>query len=110
MRLRLSKFLMRMALVVLRPGPLDGADRMEDEEVAAALCVAPSHPVWRGVMELLRRHADAARAECYAERNAARNPTKTTYYAASAGTAADMIDYLESARVAALAGRAPEKV
>lgn len=80
---------------------------MEDKDVAAALCVPPTNPVYRAVMEMMHRHAEAAAREAFAERNAARNPTKTTFYVASAGNAADLIEYIEAARLAAMAGRAP---
>ncbi len=110
MKLKLSQFLMRLALRLIAPGPLSAREPMDDEAVTAALCVPPTHPVYRACMELLHRHAERFQAEAFAERNVARNAIKTTFYVASAGSIVDASDYIEEIRRASMAGREPRGV
>jgi len=78
---------------------------MEDVDVMAALAVPERHPVFRAVMEIVRRNVECAKMEVCAERHVARNPMKTTYYAACFGSYDSLAAQLEDTRAAALAGR-----
>jgi hypothetical protein len=73
----------------------DGARRMKDEEILAALAVDEGHPVLMAVMDLARRAEEEARLSA---RSAVENHAELSYYLGAEWGLENLREYIGTAR------------
>jgi HD-like signal output (HDOD) protein len=85
----------RMANGGWRIAKAEGAKRMKDEEILAALAVDEGHPVLTAVMELARRAEEEARLSA---RSAVENHAELSYYLGAEWGLENLREYIGTAR------------